>query len=198
MVYRERGCRWYLECLECYHSPRLALNGYCYILVGLGWSLLFPCGLWIDAVISWWVLDACCYFLVGPGRLLLFPAVSWMVTVFSLWAMDGYRYFSTTQILAPCAHRACTVPSTPSVGAWVGQKVESPRRAHATCMPRQVLPKGAKIRVRVFADIQNFGIPTKEIQYPTFTLILEAQNDAPTPPPPPGTLPPPCPGTSNV
>ena len=96
--------------MKCYHSPWLALNGCCYILVGLGWSLLFPDGLWIVAVLSWWVLDACCYCLLGPGWLLLFPTVSWMVTVFSLWAMDGYRYFSTTQILARCAQRARTVP----------------------------------------------------------------------------------------
>ena len=117
IVQRERGCRWYLVSSEVLPSPWLALNACCYIPVGLGWSLLFPDGLWIVAVISWWVLDACCYFLVGPGWLLLFPTVSWMVTVFSLWAMDGYHYFSTTQILARCAHRARTVPSTPSISS---------------------------------------------------------------------------------
>ena len=94
MVYRERGDGIW-QALKCYHSPWLALNGCCYILVGLGWSPLFPDGPSIVAVISWWVLDGYCYFLLCPG---------W--SVFSLWAMDGYRYFSTAQILAPCAHRA--------------------------------------------------------------------------------------------
>ena len=50
-----------------YHSPWLTLNGCCYLLVGLGWSLLFPDGLWIVAVISSWVLDGYCYFLMGHG-----------------------------------------------------------------------------------------------------------------------------------
>ena len=40
----------------------------------------------------------------------------------------------------------------------MGQKAESPRRARATRMPRQVLTLGAKTRIRVFADIQNFAL----------------------------------------
>ena len=41
MVYRERGCRWYLVGSEVLPFPLvgsqwLALNGCCYILVGLG------------------------------------------------------------------------------------------------------------------------------------------------------------------
>ena len=57
MVYRERGCRWYL--------------------VGSG-VLPFPPG-WLSmvAVISWWALDGHC-----PGWLLFFPYGPWMVTVF--------------------------------------------------------------------------------------------------------------------
>ena len=45
-----------------------------------------------------------------------------------------------------------------TVGAWVGQKAKSPRRARAARVPRQVLPEGAKTRVRVFADIQTFAL----------------------------------------
>ena len=44
-----------------------ALHGCCYFLVGSGWFLLFPGGLWMVAVISWRALDGCCYFLVGSG-----------------------------------------------------------------------------------------------------------------------------------
>ena len=40
----------------------------------------------------------------------------------------------------------------------MGQKAESPRRARAARVPRQVLPQGAKTRVRVFANIQNFAM----------------------------------------
>ena len=46
-------------------------------------------------------------------------------------------------------------PGVGSLGAWVGQKAESPRRA--VRVPRQVLPQGSKTRVQVFADIQNFA-----------------------------------------
>ena len=46
-------------------------------------------------------------------------------------------------------------PGVGTVGAWVA---ESPRRARAAHVPRQVLPQGAKTRVRVFADIQNFAL----------------------------------------
>ena len=38
----------------------------------------------------------------------------------------------------------------PSYGPW--------HRTRAARMPRQVLPQGAKTRVRVFADIQNFAL----------------------------------------
>ena len=33
-----------------------ALDGCCYFLVGSGWLLLFPGGLWMVAVISWWAV----------------------------------------------------------------------------------------------------------------------------------------------
>ena len=33
-----------------------------------------------------------------------------------------------------------------------------PRRARTARVPRQVLPQGAKTRVQVFADIQNFAL----------------------------------------
>ena len=44
------------------------------------------------------------------------------------------------------------------MGAWVGQKAKSPRRACAARVPRQVLPQGAKTWVRVFANIQNLAV----------------------------------------
>ena len=48
-----------------------------------GWLLLFPDGLWMAAVISWWPLDGCCYFLMASGWLLLFPDGLWMAAVIS-------------------------------------------------------------------------------------------------------------------
>ena len=104
MVYQERGDGIW-QALKCYHSPWLALNGCCYILVGLGWSPLFPDGLSIVAVISWWVLDACCYFLVGPGWLLLFPTVSWMVHFFLMghgWLPLILNNSNTCTVRASC------------------------------------------------------------------------------------------------
>ena len=48
-------------------------------------------------------------------------------------------------------------PGVGTVGAWVGQKAESPHCARAARQPRQV-PQGAKTRVRVSADIQTFAL----------------------------------------
>ena len=65
---------------KCRH---FSLDACCYFLVVSIWSLLFPGGPWIDAVICWWSLDGHCYFLMGPGWMLLFPGGLWMVTVIS-------------------------------------------------------------------------------------------------------------------
>ena len=65
----------------------------CYFLVGSGWLVLFPGGLWMVGVISWWALDGWCYFLVGSGWLVLFPGGLWMVGAISWWALDGWCYF---------------------------------------------------------------------------------------------------------
>ena len=61
-------------------SPSL---GCCLFLMGSGWLLLFPDGLWMVAVYSWWVVDGCCLFLMGSGWLLLFPDGLWLVVVYS-------------------------------------------------------------------------------------------------------------------
>ena len=73
-------------------------------------------------------------------------------------------------------------PGVGIVGAWVGQKAESPRRARAVRVPRHVLPQGAKTRVRVFAEIQNIalcvhsvhGIPTGPFGEPPQRNLLNA------------------------
>ena len=51
-----------------------ALDGCCSFLVGSGWLLLFPGGLWM-------------------GWLLIFPDGLWMVAVLSWWPLDGCYYF---------------------------------------------------------------------------------------------------------
>ena len=101
MVYRERGCRWYLVGSEVSPFPLVGPQWLLLYPVGLGWSPLFPDGLWIVAVISWWVLDACCYFLLCPGWLPFCPYGPWMVTVIS----QQLKYL----------HRARTVPGIPSI-----------------------------------------------------------------------------------
>ena len=63
-------------------------GGSSHFLVGSGWFLLFPGGLWMVPLISWWALDGCCHFLVGFGWFLLFPGGLWMVAVISWWAPD--------------------------------------------------------------------------------------------------------------
>ena len=70
-------------------STLTALNGCCYILVGLRWSLLFPDGLWMVTVISYCVVDGYRFFLMGHGWLPVFPNNS-----------------NTCTVRAPCAHRA--------------------------------------------------------------------------------------------
>ena len=65
MVYRERGCRWYLVGSEALPFPVVGSEWLLLFPVGLGWSLLFPDGLWIAAVISWWVLDGCWWLQLG-------------------------------------------------------------------------------------------------------------------------------------
>ena len=67
-----------------------ALDGCCYFLVGSGWLLLFPGGLWMVPAISWWALDGC-YFLVGSGWLLLFPGGLWMVTVINVLGVHAQQ-----------------------------------------------------------------------------------------------------------
>ena len=47
------------------------MDGYCYFLVAAGWLLIFPGGLWMVVVISWWPLDGGCYILMASGWLLI-------------------------------------------------------------------------------------------------------------------------------
>ena len=90
----------------------------------------------------------------------------------------GARFASPRMALGPMCPLMCWLsrikpkiprrgaPGVGTVGAWVGQKAESPRRARATRVPRQVLPQGAKTRVRVFTDIQNFALRARHSQGP--------------------------------
>ena len=80
-------------CLWLHDIPSCTLHGCCYFLMGSGWLLLFPDGLWMVAVNSWWALDGCCLFLMGSGWLLLFPDGLWVVAVYSWWALDGCCLF---------------------------------------------------------------------------------------------------------
>ena len=73
------------------------------------------------------------------------------------WTATNDISYSTVSRVRPKIPRR-GAPGVETVGAWVGQKAESPPRARAACVPRQVLPQGAKTRVRVFADIQNFAL----------------------------------------
>ena len=78
----------------------------CYFLVGPGWLLLFPGGLWMVAVISWWALDGSSYFLVGSGWFLLFPGGLWMVADISWWALDGsHNHCITDTVTRPKRER---------------------------------------------------------------------------------------------
>ena len=54
-----------------FHWLSWASDGYCYCLVGSGWSLLFPGGLWMLVVAAEWALDHCWQFLMDSGWLLL-------------------------------------------------------------------------------------------------------------------------------
>ena len=65
----------------------------CGFLVGSGWLVLFPRGLWMVTIISWWALNGYYYFPVGSGWSLLFPGGLWMVAVISWRALDGCCYF---------------------------------------------------------------------------------------------------------
>ena len=51
LVLRNEGKFWYKVPCCCF-----LVDG-CYFLVASGWLLLFPGGLWMVAVISWWPLD---------------------------------------------------------------------------------------------------------------------------------------------
>ena len=59
------------------------LHGCCYFLMGSGWLLFIPDGLWMVAVNSSWALDGCCLFLMGSRWLLFIPDGLWMVAVIS-------------------------------------------------------------------------------------------------------------------
>ena len=79
---RNEGKFWYEAPCCCF-----LVDVHCGFLVGSGWLLLFPGGLWMVTVISWLALDGCCYFPGGlwmvAGWLLLFPGGLWMVVIIS-------------------------------------------------------------------------------------------------------------------
>ena len=82
LVLRNEGKFWYRVPCCCF-----LVDG-CYFHVASGWVLLFPSGLWMAAVISWWALDGWCYFLVSSGWLLFFPAGLCMVAAICWWPLD--------------------------------------------------------------------------------------------------------------
>ena len=59
----------------------LLLDCCCNFLVGSGWLQSFPGGLWMVAIVSWWVLDGCCFFFV---RLIFNSSVIGFLGVFGL------------------------------------------------------------------------------------------------------------------
>ena len=65
---RNEGKTWYKVPCCCF-----LVDGCCCFLMGSGWSLLFPNGLGMVAVISWWVLHDHCYCRMDCTCLLLFP-----------------------------------------------------------------------------------------------------------------------------